>query len=261
MFADYHVHSNFSDDSTCEMEDEIKKAISLGIDEICFTEHVDYGVKTDLNCNYEAYIKEFQRCKEKYKNEINIKLGIEFGIQVDTIEKFKEDFDKYNFDFVILSCHQVDNKEFWTYEFQEGKTQQEYNERYYEEILKVIKKYDEYSVLGHLDMIKRYDKFGEYPDENVKELIIEILKHVIEHEKGIEVNTSSFRYKLADLTPSKYILKLYKDLGGRIITIGSDAHKDEDIGHNIQIVKDELKKIGFKEFCTFEKMKPIFHQL
>lgn len=261
MLADYHVHSNFSDDSTCEMEDQIKKAISIGIDEICFTEHVDYGVKTDLNCNYTAYIKEFQRCKEKYKNEINIKLGIEFGIQVDTIEMFKEDFDKYNFDFVILSCHQVDNKEFWTYEFQEGKTQKEYNERYYEEILKVIKKYDDFSVLGHLDMIKRYDKFGEYPDENIKDVVIEILKHVIENGKGIEVNTSCFRYKLPDLTPSKYILKLYKDLGGRIITIGSDAHKDEDIGHNIQIVKDELKKIGFKEFCTFEKMKPIFHQL
>lgn len=261
MLADYHMHTSFSDDSTYAMEDEIKKAISLRLDEICFTEHVDHGVKTDLNCDYKAYIKEFQRCKEKYKDQIIVKLGIEFGMQVDTVDKFKEDFEKYDFDFVILSCHQVDNKEFWTQDFQKGKTQQEYNEKYYEEILKVIEKYDDYSVLGHLDMIKRYDEHGEYPDEKVRDLLIKILEHVIERGKGIEVNTSSFRYKLPDLTPSKNILNLYKNLGGRIITIGSDTHQEEHVGHNIQLVKEELKKIGFNEFCTYEKMKPSFHKL
>ncbi|WP_326975066.1 histidinol-phosphatase HisJ family protein [Caproicibacter sp. BJN0012] len=261
MFADYHIHSSFSDDSTCPMENEIKKAISTGIDEICFTEHVDYGVKTDLNCNYDTYIREFQRCKEKYKSQIVIKLGIEFGIQVHTIEQFQKDFCKYKFDFVILSCHQVDNKEFWRQDFQNGKTQQEYNEAYYNEILRVIKKYDDYSVLGHLDMIKRYDKAGVYPFEKTKYIVTEILKHVISHGKGIEINTSSFRYGLEDLMPSKEILKLYKELGGTLISIGSDAHEEEHIGDKIPLVKEELKNMGFEKFCTFEKMKPIFHYL
>ncbi|PRX27188.1 histidinol-phosphatase (PHP family) [Orenia metallireducens] len=261
MLADYHMHTNFSNDSTYEMEDVIKKAISLEIDEICFTEHVDYEVKGDLNCDYTAYIKEFQRCKEKYKNQITIKLGIEFGMQVHTINQFQKDFDRYDFDFVILSCHQVNNQEFWSQNFQKGKTQQEYNRKYYEEILKVIREYDDYSVLGHLDMITRYDKLGKYPFAEIKDIVTEILTQVIKQGKGIEVNTSSFRYGLEDLTPSKEILKLYRELGGEIITIGSDTHQEEDVGHKIVYVKEELKRLGYKEFCTFEKMKPIFHKL
>jgi histidinol-phosphatase (PHP family) len=261
MIADYHMHTSFSDDSTYPMENAITRSISLGLDEICFTEHVDYGVKTDLNCNYNAYINEFQRCREKYKNRIAMKLGIEFGMQIHTIEQFQKDFCKYDFDFVILSCHQVDNKEFWTQDFQRGKTQREYNEAYYHEILKVIRAYDDYSVLGHLDMIKRYDKAGIYPFEKAKQIVAEILEHVISHGKGIEVNTSCFRYGLKDLTPSKEILNLYKELGGTIITIGSDAHEEKDVGCNISLVKKELREMGFKKFCTFEKMKPIFHDL
>ena len=150
MFIDYHVHTSFSDDSEYPMEEVIKKAISLGINEICFTEHVDYGVKVDVNsdkeedyfsnkrvsnCNYTNYIKEFERCKEIYESKIVLKLGIEFGIQTHTINKFQRDFDKFNFDFVILSCHQVDDKEFFIFKFQEGKTQEEYNRRYYQELL------------------------------------------------------------------------------------------------------------------------------
>jgi histidinol-phosphatase (PHP family) len=261
MLADYHIHTNFSDDSTYEMEDVVRKAISLGIDEICFTEHVDYGVKGDLNCDYNTYIKEFQRCKKEYEDQIVLKIGIEFGMQVHTINQFQKDFQQYDFDFVILSCHQVDNQEFWSQDFQNGRTQQEYNQKYYEEILKVIKRYDGYSVLGHLDMIKRYDEVGKYPFEKIENIVTEILSQVIEHGKGIEINTSSFRYGLEDLTPSREILKLYRELGGTIITIGSDTHKEEHVGYNISYVKEELKRLGYKQFCTFEKMKPIFHNL
>lgn len=261
MLADYHMHTNFSDDSTYEMEDEIKRAIELGLDEICFTEHVDHGVKTDLNCNYSEYLKEFKRCKEIYKDKITLKFGIEFGIQSHTIEEFQKDFNENEFDFVILSCHQVEDKEFWTQDFQRGKSQKEYNEKYYEEILKVVSNYKDYSVLGHLDLIKRYDEEGNYPFENVKDIIEEILKVVIRDGRGIEVNTSSFRYNLDSLTPSKDILKLYKELGGRIITIGSDTHEEVHVGYKISEVREELKKLGFEEFCTFEKMIPTFHKL
>ncbi|MBN2837411.1 MAG: histidinol-phosphatase HisJ family protein [Fusobacteriaceae bacterium] len=276
MFADYHVHTSFSDDSDYPMEDVIKKAIELGLEELCFTEHVDYGVKNDwfdeigykkiigkrvYNCNYNEYIKEFEKCKKKYNDKINLKFGIEFGMQEHTISKFQRDFEKYDFDFIILSCHQVEDKEFFIYKFQEGKTQEEYNLRYYQEILKVIRKYKNYSVLGHLDLIKRYDKIGEYPFEKSKEIITEILKEVIKDGKGIEVNTSNFRYKLPDLTPSRDILKLYKELGGTIITIGSDSHKEEHLAHKIPEIKKELKKMGYNEFYTFDKMKAVRNEL
>lgn len=276
MLADYHVHTEFSDDSIYEMEDVVKDAITLGIDELCFTDHVDYGIKVDwdegkeiiyrqgqplANVDYPNYFKKIEMLQEKYKKQITIKKGMEFGIQTHTIPQFEKLYKRWNFDFIILSCHQVEDKEFWTQDFQKDRNQEEYQNRYYEEIWKVIHEYKNYSVLGHLDLLKRYDLHGEYPFEKIKPMVEKILKKVIEDGKGIEVNTSSFRYGLNDLMPSSNILKLYYELGGKIITIGSDTHKKEHLGEHIEDVKIELKKIGFKYYCTFENMNPIYHEL
>ena len=84
---------------------------------------------------------------------------------------------------------------------------------------------------------------------------------VIAEGKGIEINTSSHRYGLQDTMPSTDILKLYRDLGGKILTIGSDSHKPEHLGTYIEESKALLKEMGFQKFCTYEKMKPVFHEL
>lgn len=276
MFADYHVHTDFSDDSVYLMEDVIKDAIQMGMNEICFTDHVDYGIKEDwdsakamtyrgnepfANVDYPKYMHEIRRMKEVYGDKIAIRAGLEFGVQTHTIPQYRALFERYPFDFIILSIHQVEDKEFWTQEFQKGRTQKEYNERYYEELLDVVKVYKNYSVLGHMDLIVRYDEAGVYPFEKVRPLIEKILKIVIADGKGIEINTSSRRYGLADSTPSEAILSLYRKLGGRIITIGSDSHKPEHLGAYFREAKDYLKSLGYKQFCTFEKMQPVFHNL
>ncbi|WP_455720127.1 histidinol-phosphatase HisJ family protein [Agathobacter sp.] len=276
MRADYHVHTKFSDDSDYPMEKVVCDAIDKGLDEICFTDHVDYGVKKDwdepgemlyrqgeilANVNYPLYEKEYNRLREKYSDKITLKLGLEFGMQAYTIEKYETLFKKYPFDFIILSVHEVDDKEFWTQDFQRNKTQEEYNMRYYEELLYLVRHYHNYSVLGHMDLITRYDNEGIYPFENIKPIVSKILKTVIADGKGIEVNTSSHRYGIEDLTPSRDILKLYKELGGRIITIGSDSHKPEHLGVYIDETKVWLKELGFNEVCTYEKMMPVFHEL
>ncbi|MBR0419109.1 MAG: histidinol-phosphatase HisJ family protein [Erysipelotrichaceae bacterium] len=288
MLADYHVHSEFSDDSRETMEKQIERAIELGFDELCFTDHVDYGIKKDwdegdiewrggdgmsssasemdplANVNYPEYFGKILRMRETYKGKIQIRSGLEFGVQSITIPRYEDLWTKWGseLDFVPLSMHQVNNLEFWTQDFQKGKTQKEYNEEYYREILKVMKEFKHYSVLAHLDLIVRYDKNGIYPFEEVQDLIAEILKTAIADGKGIEVNTSSWHYGLKDTQPSRDILRLYKDLGGKIITIGSDAHSTTYIGDHIddtrRILKDE---IGFEQFCTFDHMVPIFHDL
>ncbi len=276
MFIDYHVHTEFSDDSVYPMEDVVKDAIKKGIDEICFTDHVDYGIKDDWDCGkeieyrhgeplanvdypkYEAKIREMQ---EKYKNDISIKMGMEFGVQIHTIPQFENLFARYPFDFIILSIHQVEDKEFWTQDFQQGRTQKEYNERYYEEMLNVVKNYKNYSVLGHMDLIIRYDKAGLYPFEKVKGYIEEILKIVIADGKGIEINTSYHRYGLKDTTPAVDILKLYRELGGKIVTIGSDSHAPQHLGVYVDEAKEVLRSLGYDSFCTYEKMQPVFHKL
>ena len=162
---------------------------------------------------------------------------------------------------IILSIHQVEDKEFWTQDFQKGKSQDEYNLQYYKEMLAVVKKYKDYSVLGHMDLIARYDKAGAYPFAKIKPAVEEILKQVIADGKGIEVNTSSHRYGLRDTMPSADILKLYRDLGGEILTIGSDSHKPEHLGMYIEETKKFLKDLGFRRFCTYEKMQPVFYDL
>ncbi len=283
MRADYHVHTEFSDDSDYLMEQVVKDAIAMKLDEICFTDHVDYGIKNDwgdgeniryregipgepenmpiLNVDYPLYYNAYQNMRKMYGDKISLKLGMEFGMQAHTIEKYENLFKRYPFDFIILSVHEIEDKEFWTQDFQRGKSQEEYNMRYYKELLYLVENYHNYSILGHMDLIVRYDEKGIYPFEELKPIITEILKTVINDGKGIEINTSSHRYGLKDLTPSKDILKLYKELGGKIITIGSDSHKKEHLGAYIDETKEVLKELGFKKFCTFEKMKPIYHSL
>lgn len=261
FLADYHVHTCYSDDSDCPMEEMVQQALILGLDELAFTEHVDYGVKTDLNCNYAAYSKELARMQEKYKGRLTIRKGIEFGMQTHTVAQFRRDFARQAFDFVILSNHQVENQEFWNGAFQKGRTQEEIHAAYYQAIYDVVCAYKDYSVLGHLDMIKRYDPYGAYPDEAVLPVVEKILRQVIADGKGIEVNTSCFRYGLPDWTPSRRILRLYKELGGTILTIGSDAHRSPDLADHVLQAQRMLKELGFESICTFEKMKPVFHAL
>lgn len=276
MFADYHIHTEFSDDSIYPMEDVIKDAIRMGMDEICFTDHVDYGIKIDwdsgqeilyrdgepmANVDYPVYVERIAMMKEKYQDQIAIKMGLEFGMQTHTISQFETLYNRYPFDFIILSVHQVEDKEFWTQDFQRGRTQKEYNERYYEELLRLVKGYQHYSVLGHMDLIVRYDEMGVYPFDNIKPYVEEILKEVIRNGKGIEVNTSSYRYGLTDTTPSKEILRLYKKLGGKILTLGSDSHKPEHLGACMEETKEMLKSMGYRSFCTYDQMTPVFHEL
>ena len=283
MLADYHVHTEFSNDSIYPMEEVIKDAISLGIKDICFTDHVDYGPYRDwddtrgiqystghegepelvalTNEDYKKYFSMIEKMRGKYREKIAIKAGLEFGVQTHTIPEYEKLFRSYPFDLIILSIHQAGDQEFWTNEYQSGRTQQEYNEGYYKELLSVVQNYHNYSVLGHMDLFVRYDSYGVYPFEKLKPLLTEILKTVIADGKGIEVNTSNHRYGLSDMTPSRDILKLYKELGGTIITIGSDSHKKEHLGAYIDWAKEELRKLGYTQFCTFEKMQPIFHEL
>lgn len=281
MLADDHVHTAFSDDGKAEMEQQILQAIDLGLSEICFTEHVDYGVKKDwsegniewrgadgnneplANADYPAYFAKIAEMREKYQDQIAIHAGLEFGVQTHTIPKFEALLKtwKDSMDMALLSIHEINDQEFWTQKFQEGRTQVEYNRAYYEEMKKVMESFDGYSVLAHLDLIVRYDLAGVLPFKCVQDLVVEILKLAIRNGKGIELNTSSWRYGLKDTQPSRDILLMYRELGGKIITIGSDAHSTSQLAAHMEEAHEILKSFGYSEFCTFEHWQPEFHRL
>ena len=279
MKCDFHLHCEFSDDSDTPMEEQVERAIGLGLDEMCFTDHVDYGVKKDwgepdirvrdngvvlANVDYPRYFAKLAEMRRVYGDRITIRGGLEFGMQQHTVPRYEALYERYHdkLDFILLSVHQVEDQEFWTQEYQRGRTQDEYNMRYYEEILALVRSYRHYSVLAHLDLLSRYDENGVYPFAKIRDVVAAILTEAIRDGKGIELNTSSWHYGLADTQPCRDILRLYRDLGGKILTLGSDAHTPKYLADHMDdgraILRDE---IGFTEFCTFERMRPVFHKL
>jgi len=276
MLADYHVHCMFSDDSWYPPEQVCEDAWKQNLDEICFTDHVDYGIKPDwvdalsakvmmgqrvLNVDYDAYFPYLADLREKWAGRLTVKSGLEFGVQTHTIPQFNALWDKWGqeLDFVLLSIHQVGDLEFWTGEFQEGRTQEEYNRAYYQELYDVTTTFTHWSVLAHVDLIKRYDPAGILDFPANRDLVAATLEHVIAQDKGIELNTSSVRYGLTDSQPAREILELYRDLGGTIITLGSDSHEPAHLGAYLRHFQRYLASLGFEGFCTYDKMVPTFH--
>lgn len=262
FLADYHIHTNFSIDSEAPMEEMIKSAISKGMKEIAITDHADFDPKYYPMPDYTDYIPYFNQLKEKYKNDIKIALGVEIGLENQWADKINAFASKYNFDFIIGSSHATrtldlyfDQKEYF-----KNKTKKEAYTIYFEEILKNINACPQFNVYGHFDFISRY---GMYDDNSLEykdysDLIDSCLKNLIEKDKGIEVNTSGFRYGINCTYPTLTILKRYNELGGEIITAGSDSHKPKDTADHIDYAYSLIKEAGFKYVSVFRNQKAEF---
>lgn len=262
FLEDYHIHTSFSIDSEAPMEDMISTAINKGMNEIAITDHVDFDTKYYPVPDYTGYIPYFNNLREKYKNKIKITFGVEIGLEnkwADIINNFT---DKYDFDFIIGSSHAAKTLDLYfdQKEYFENKTKKEAYTTYFEEILKNIEACPKFNVYGHIDYISRYGMYEnnslEYKDYS--DLIDSCLKSLIEKNKGIEVNTSGFRYGINCTYPSLTILKRYKELGGEIITTGSDSHKPEDVADHIAYAYELIKEAGFKYISVFRKQKAEF---
>lgn len=144
--------------------------------------------------------------------------------------------------------------------FFEGLTRKEAYSRYFNEVLQNIKIYDEFDVYGHLDYVVRYGGYGiktiEYSE--FADILDAILLELIMNDKGIEINTSGLRYGLPYPHPNIEIIKRYKELGGKIITIGSDAHNSDDLAKDFDLVYDILRSLNIKEIAVFHNRIPDF---
>ena len=263
--SDYHIHTNHSLDSTAEMEKMILSSIEKGLTEIALTDHVDYifgqnNPSKYAEINYDNYILEFNALKSKYENKINILFGVEMGLDINVNHEIEKLVAKYPFEFIIGSSHTTHSLDLYTGEFFLNKNKETAFNQYFEEILENVKNIKSFDVYGHFDYITRY---SHYKDNSLKyldfkESIDEVLKALIEHGKGLEINTSGYRYGLNQVHPQLDILKAYKQLGGEIITIGSDAHKAANIAENFDKAENILLEAGFKAYSIFRNRKPVF---
>ena len=268
MKSDFHMHTNFSTDSDFTPEQMIEGAIQKGLQTICITDHQDIDFPehvspTGFRLDFDSYFEKLRELQFKYKNQIEVLIGVEFGLQLHLGQAYRELAEAYPFDFIIGSVHILDGMDPYYQEYFEDKTDEEAYSRAFEITLENIKNISDYDVLGHLDYVVRYGKNRDRDYSYLKyaDYIDEILKHLIVHGKGLEINTAGFKYGLGFAHPHTDVLKRYRELGGEIITIGSDGHRPEHIAYDFHKVSAILQACGFKYYTEFRERKPIFRQL
>ncbi|WP_156290276.1 histidinol-phosphatase HisJ family protein [Oceanobacillus salinisoli] len=259
---DYHIHSDFSADCETKMEKTVEKAIDIGLEEICFTDHIDYDYPDQdwiFEFDLPAYDKKVKEIQEVYRNQIRIKKGVEIGVEPRLLDRYEKLMNEETFDFVICSMHSTEQKDLHSGNFFKDKIVDKAYQIYYEELLECVKRFKGFSILGHIDLVKRYTE--EKSSNDFHEIVREIFTEIIPAGKGIELNTSGYRYGLGGGMPSTDILSLYKECGGEIITLGSDSHVETTLAYKFKESLDLLETIGFNYIASYEDGKPIFHSI
>lgn len=258
MISDYHLHTEFSGDSETPPEDMIEQAIKLGMRTICFTDHCDFDIpNTEFLLDEASYFEKMQKMQEQYREQIDIRIGVELGLQPHLAQKHHEYIERYPFDFIIGSLHIVDGKDPYYPEVFAGKDDGEVYLAYFEQFLENLKAFSKFQIVGHIDYVIRYGNYKarHYSYEKYADILDEILKEIINKGLGIEVNTAGIKAGLGFPHPHPDLIKRYKELGGEIITLGSDAHIPQYIGYKFGDVRKMLEDMGFKYFAEFKQRK------
>ena len=270
--ADFHMHTHHSGDCDTPMEKVIEKALEKNLPAICITEHMDMDYivcEMDPAGKFEVDTDEYQDelmlFREKYAGIIDIYFGVELGLQPHIVQRNAEYIKKYPFDFVIGSNHLCHGQDPYYSSFYEGRRESEAFQEFFESTLENIQLFDDFDVLGHLDYIVRYapTQNKNYSYSDYSDVIDEILKTLIAKGKGLDINTKALYSEpsLGDLNPAKDIIARYHELGGEIITFGSDAHKSECVGLGFETAVEMVKVCGFTRYAQFVQRKPTFYDL
>lgn len=260
MIADCHMHTEFSEDSETKITDQVERAIALGMEHICFTDHMDmdypYG---EFQLDTDAYVKRVLEVREEYKDKIKICLGVEVGLQEHLVERLEKYISSYPFDFIIGSVHLMYGEDPYQREIFNRLSDDEVYRRYFQAALSLVKTVPAVQTFGHLDYVVRYGKEKEkaYSYQKFSDEIDEILRTIIDKGIALELNTAGLK-TLPFTNPHPDVLKRYKELGGEMITVGSDGHSPEFLGYRFDIVPDLLKSCGFEYYTVFEQRKPKF---
>jgi len=258
---DFHIHTTFSNDAHSGAEAMAKAAVRAGLDGIAVTDHFDpffQGDRFPWDLDTEGYTAMLLELESEFAERLTVAKGVELGMLkgagLRECERFVESFP---FDFVIASVHGTTSAPLHEDGFLAGKTTAQVNEEYYSALLECIRNFKNYDVLGHLNVIDRYAK--EFAPASVyMPFAEEIMRQAISVGKGIEVNTSSYRYKMERGTPPLDILRRFRELGGEIVTIGSDAHDTTAVGTHLDEAVQMMKEAGFTHYAVFCERKPEF---
>ncbi len=259
---DYHIHSTVSFDGQGTPEEMVAAAKRRGLREICFTDHRDY--EKNVTVQTMAFdMEDYHQAYDSLQAEgIKIRRGMEFGLQPDNQQQLLRDLELWHFDFVLGSVHFVEQQDVYFAPYWQGKSVFQAERRFLEETLDCVQRHDGYDVLAHLTFLskaKAHPAPRPIPYGEHSGIIDEILRTLAQKGKGLELNTSGVD-RCGDFLPDAAYFRRFKELGGKIVTIGSDAHAADRVGQYADRGCELLKEI-FGYVCTFENRAPIFHRL
>ncbi len=268
---DMHLHSTFSADAKATPEEQIRQAIAFGLDGMCFTDHCDYDYPDNPDgtpaknwvLDIPPYLEKIRECKYQYIGEVEICCGIELGLQPHLAGDLNTLLRNTPFDFVIGSSHLAHGRDVYFSQYFEGRSEREAYEEYFTSILENLEVFEDFDVYGHLDYVVRYgpNRNENYSYAAYADLLDEILKKLIWLGKGLELNTAGFKYGLGHPHPTEDVLRRYRELGGEIITTGSDAHEAKHLAFEFDKAAAILKDCGFEYYTVFRDRNPAFVRL
>lgn len=259
-YCDYHLHSEFSFDSSEKIEKICEKAVQEGIQELAITDHAELPVTENTPFpDLERRNLVISKCRDLYP-QLSIVSGLEVG------QPWRGDISGCysSLDFIIASVHSLEgyrNNKCPDMTFDEAKC---FLDNYLSQLISMAKSAD-FDVLGHVTYLFRFlseEMIKMVPPESFKDAYAELFSVLIERGKGIEVNCSGLRMPTIGKTlPSPELLILYRDLGGEIITVGSDGHSCRSAFRGLKQGYDILKTAGFKYVATYNKRELSFLNL
>lgn len=230
----------------------IETAIGRGLRRICITDHHDLDHPYEgFRLEADAYVAALQGYREQYRDRIDIRIGVEIGMRAHAAKEMRDFLGGRPFDFVIASLHLIDGRDPYYREEIPLDDAAMYH-RGFEETMECILALDGFQSLGHLDYPVRYGykKEESYDWKESREIIDAILQELIRRDIALEVNSAGYR-KLPFPNPHPEILARYLELGGELITIGSDAHRTEFLGYGYDRVEELLREAGVKYYVEF----------
>ncbi len=257
MTPDYHIHTALCKHASGTMEDYVRQAIKIGLDEIAFTDHIPLpnGFDTAHRMQpkeIESYLHEITRLRNIYPN-IKILCGIEADFY-DGFEDYLSDFFKWNsFDLVILSVHFVKDwpAENWAFSYSfTNKTQTEIYSDYLQALLRGIRT-GLFNIIGHLDLVKSVEQ--PVLQRNAT-LVKQILSEAKAQNMAIEINSSGLRREINEPYPAFSFLPLIAE-AGLPVTLGSDAHQPEHVGFSFSEIEARLSAFSMIKMAHFQAGK------
>ncbi len=263
ILSDSHTHCDFSFDSRVPMEEMVNSALQKGLKYYTTTDHLDYDTPPESpiqTFDIDKYFAKHKEVKNAFSDDISLFVGVEFGLQPHLGNTLNEVARNHAFDFIIGSLHLVDGFDpYFSTDIYTTLGSDGAYDRYLQYTYESIQQADNFDALGHIDYIIRYNNQGERKIEykKHKEIIDKIFRFLIKNDKALEINSKGYYHGIGNPHPNYALLRRYYDMGGRLITIGSDAHIKKRVADDFDKVEKNLKKIGFKHYYYYKKREPI----